>query len=133
MDVIIQSWHFRRVGISFTEAISSCNHINISAGTGSLWNLCRPVGMWCDAALSRTVRKIFSSLWQSVGISNDNSLQVPTTTAYKWWNCQVFRPANCCQLILPNRFLDGFPDPSQFAAAKLTHYSSKPQRPSDSS
>ena len=50
---------------------------------------------------------------------------VPTTTAYKWWNCQVFRPANCCQLILPNRFLDGFPDPSQFAAAKLTHYSSK--------
>ena len=23
--------------------------------------------MWCDAALSRTVRKIFSSLWQSVG------------------------------------------------------------------
>ena len=58
---------------------------------------------------------------------------VPTTTAYKWWNCQVLRPANCCQHILPNRFLDGFPDPSQFAAAKLTHYSSKPQRPSDSS
>ena len=55
---------------------------------------------------------------------------VPTTTAYKWWNCQVPRPANCCQHILPNRFLDGFPDPSQFAAAKLTHYSSKPQRPS---
>ena len=42
-----------------------------------------------------------------------------------------FRPANCYQLIPPNRFLDGFPDPSQFAAAKLTHYSSKPQRPSD--
>ena len=31
------------------------------------------------------------------------------------------------------RFLDGFPDPSQFAADKLTYYSSKPQRPSDSS
>ena len=30
-------------------------------------------------------------------------------------------------------FLRRFPDPSQFAAAKLTHYSSKPQRPSDSS
>ena len=58
---------------------------------------------------------------------------VPTTTAYKWWNYQVFRPANCCQHIPPNRFFDGFPDPSQFAAAKLTHYSSKPQRPSDSS
>ena len=43
------------------------------------------------------------------------------------------RPANCCQHIPPYRFLDGFPDPSQFAAAKLTHYSSKLQRPSDSS
>ena len=40
---------------------------NISAGTGSLWSLCRPVGIWCDAALSRTVRKILSSLCQSVG------------------------------------------------------------------
>ena len=58
---------------------------------------------------------------------------VPTTTAYKWWNCQAFRPANCRQHIPPNRFFNGFPDPSQFAAVKLTHYSSKPQRPSDSS
>ena len=40
---------------------------SISAGTASSWSLWRPVGMWCDAALSRTVRKIFSSLWQSVG------------------------------------------------------------------
>ena len=40
---------------------------SISAGTGFSWSLWRPVGMWCDAALSRTVRKIFSSLWQSVG------------------------------------------------------------------
>ena len=58
---------------------------------------------------------------------------VPTTTHYKWWNCQVFRPANCCQHIPSNRFHDGFPDPSRFAAVKLTHYSSEPQRPSDSS
>ena len=56
---------------------------------------------------------------------------VSTTTAYKWWNCQVFRHANCCQHIPSNRLLDVFPDPSQFAAAKLTHSSSKPQRPSD--
>ena len=42
------------------------------------------------------------------------------------------RPANCRQHIPSNSFLDGFPNPSQFAAAKLTHYSSKPQRPSDS-
>ena len=40
---------------------------SISAGTASSWSLWHPVGMWCDAALSRMVRKIFSSLWQSVG------------------------------------------------------------------
>ena len=39
---------------------------SISAGTGSSWILCRPVGMLCDAALSRIVLRIFSSLWQSV-------------------------------------------------------------------
>ena len=43
------------------------------------------------------------------------------------------RPANCCHLIPSNHFLDGFPVPSQFAAAKLTHYSTMPHRPSDSS
>ena len=51
-----------------------------------------------------------------------NSPVVPKTTSYKRWNCQVIRPANCCHLIPSNRFLDGFPDPSQFAAAKLNHY-----------
>ena len=40
---------------------------SISAGTGSSWILCRPAGMWCDAALRRIVQRIFSSLWQSVG------------------------------------------------------------------
>ena len=40
---------------------------NISAGTGSSWSLCRPIGMWCDAALSITVRKLFSSLRESFG------------------------------------------------------------------
>ena len=39
---------------------------SISASTGSSWSLCRPVGMWCDAALSIIVRRIFSSFWQSV-------------------------------------------------------------------
>ena len=34
---------------------------SISAGTSSSWSLWRPVGMWCDATLSRMVRKIFSS------------------------------------------------------------------------
>ena len=58
---------------------------------------------------------------------------VPKTTAYKRWNCQVIRPVNCCHLIPSNRFLDGFPDPSQFAAAKLAHYSTMTHRPSDSS
>ena len=40
---------------------------SISDGTGSSLSLWRPVGMWCDAALSKTVGKIFSWLWQSVG------------------------------------------------------------------
>ena len=57
---------------------------------------------------------------------------VPKTTAYKRWNDQVIRPANCRHIIPSNRFLDGFPVPSQFAAAKLTHYSTMPHRPSDS-
>ena len=39
---------------------------SIFATTGSSWSLWRPVGMWCDAALSGRLRKIFSSLWQSV-------------------------------------------------------------------
>ena len=39
----------------------------ISADTGSSWSLWRPVGKWCDAALSRTVRNIFSSQWKSAG------------------------------------------------------------------
>ena len=54
----------------------------------------------------------------------------PKTTAYQRWNCKVIRLATC-HLIPSNRFLDGFPDPSQFAAAKLTHYSTMPHRPSD--
>ena len=40
---------------------------SISADTSSSWSPWRLVGMWCDAALSRTVRNIFSSRWQSVG------------------------------------------------------------------
>ena len=59
---------------------------------------------------------------------------VPATTAYKWWNCQVIQTGKLLSTRPPsNRFLDGFPDRSQFAEAKLTHYSSKPKRPSDSS
>ena len=46
---------------SLMEVISC----SISAGTGSSWSMWRPVGVWCDAALSRTVQKI-SPLGQSV-------------------------------------------------------------------
>ena len=56
--------------------------------------------------------------------------QPTKTTAYKQWNCQINIPANCCHLIPSNRFLGGFPVPSQFAAARLTHYSTMPHRPS---
>ena len=42
-----------------------------------------------------------------------------------------------CKLLSSHPFklfsLDGFPDPSQFASAKLTHYSTMLHRPSDSS
>ena len=63
------------LGVSSRLVITS----NISTGTGSPWSLCRPVGMWCDAALSRTVRKIFSSLWQSVG--RERLLRVASTSS----------------------------------------------------
>ena len=51
---------------------------SIFAGTASSWSMWRPVGMWCDAALSRMVRKIFSSLWQSVG--RERLLRVASTS-----------------------------------------------------
>ena len=68
-----------------------------------------------------------------IGRSSTTYPGCPKTTTYKRWNCQIIRPANNCHLIPSNRFLDGFPVPSQFAAAKLTHYSTMPHRPSDSS
>ena len=58
----------------------------------------------------------------ATNVSHNRSVRVPKTTPNKWWNCQVIRPVNCCHLIPSNRFHDGFPDPSQFAAAKLTHF-----------
>ena len=37
---------------------------NISAGTGSvLLRLCRPDGIWCDAAFRMMVHKTFSPMW----------------------------------------------------------------------
>ena len=62
---------------------------NISARTGSFWSLWRPVGMWCDAALSRTIRKIFSSLWQSVG--RERLLRVASTSCLYLSQLAFFR------------------------------------------
>ena len=67
LDVIIPSWRSGEVGSLLRKSSRLVITSNISAGTGSSWSLCRPVGMWCDTALSRTIRNIFSSLWQSVG------------------------------------------------------------------
>ena len=67
LDGFIQSWQFRWGGVSFTEVISSVHHVQYLCWYSFLMESVGPVGMWCDAALSRTVRKIFSSLWQSVG------------------------------------------------------------------
>ena len=62
---------------------------SISAGTASSWSLWRPVWMWCDAALSRTVRKIFSSLWQSVG--RERLLRVASTSCLYLSQLAFFR------------------------------------------
>ena len=43
----------------------------------------------------------------TIAKSQHPELHPSTTTAYKRWNCQVIRPANCCHLIPSNRFLDG--------------------------
>ena len=52
-------------------------------------------------------------------------------SAYKRWNCQVIQTCKLLSTYPSKPFPRRFPDPSQFAAAKLTYYSSKPQRPSD--
>ena len=62
---------------------------SICAGTGSSWSLCRPVGMWFDAALSRIVRRIFSSLWQSVG--SERLLRAASTTSLYLSQLAFFR------------------------------------------
>ena len=74
LDVIIQSWQFMRGEISFTEVSSS---YIISLLVQVPRGVC-VVGIWCDAALNRTVRKIFSSLWQPVG--RDRLLKAASTS-----------------------------------------------------
>ena len=81
LDVFIQYWPFRRGAISFAEVVSS--------GPGSSWSLCRPVGMWCDAALSRIGRRIFSSLWQSVG--SERLLRAASTSSLYLSQLAFFR------------------------------------------
>ena len=61
--VSIQSLHYFRLCTQMRFWMALFN----LGSSGEVGSLLRPVGMWCDAALSRTVRKIFSSLWQSVG------------------------------------------------------------------
>ena len=62
---------------------------SISAGTGSSWSLGRPVGMWCDAALSTIVRRIFSSLWQFVG--SERLLRADSTSSLYLSQLAFFR------------------------------------------
>ena len=51
--------------------------------------VCRPVGIWCDAALSRKVWKIFPSLWQSVG--RERLLRAATTSCLYLSKLAFFR------------------------------------------
>ena len=53
--------------------------------------------------------------------------QVPETTAYSWWNCQMSTTSANCQLI-PRDRATVFPALGQFAAAELTYHSLKPLR-----
>ena len=99
-----------------------------------LMRIALPYLMWGRSTIN-VLLGIFSALLdvilcESLGDTNtDSTLSCtsliawipPKTTAYRRWNCQVIRPANYCHIIPSNRFLDGFSDPSQFAAAKLTH------------
>ena len=89
LDVIIQSGQFRRGGISLRRSSRLVITSNISAGTDSSWSLCRQVGMWCDAALRRTVRKIFSTLWQSVG--RERLLRAASTSCLYLFQLAFFR------------------------------------------
>ena len=73
LDVIIQSWQFKRCVESFTEVILSCHHIQYLCWyICSSWRLCRPVGMWCDG----TLRNIFSSLLEGNACSERPPLVV---------------------------------------------------------
>ena len=62
LDVIIQSWQYRRCVISFTEVISSCHHIQYLCWYRFLVESVSYSMDVCDAALIITVR-----FWQSVG------------------------------------------------------------------
>ena len=53
-------------GVSFTEVISSVHHVQYLCWYSFLMESVAYSRVWCDAAMSRTVRKIFLSLWQSV-------------------------------------------------------------------
>ena len=88
LDVLIQSWQFKQGGVSFTEVISSCHQPSISAGRCSSCSRCRLVGMWYNAALSRTVRKI-PSLWQYVG--RDRLLRAASTSCLYLSQLAFFR------------------------------------------
>ena len=65
--IIIWYWQFKRGGVSSTEVNSSIHDIPYLCWDRSLVESVTPSRMLRDAALSKTVRKIFSSLWQSVG------------------------------------------------------------------
>ena len=56
-------WSSGEVGSLLRRSLHLVISSSISDSTGFSWSLCRPVGMWCDAALSRIVRRTFSSLW----------------------------------------------------------------------
>ena len=67
---------------------------NISAGTGSSWSLCRPVGMWCDAALSRIVGRsshvvVVCPLQPSSSVNSDCPGPESSVLLSSRWACPI--------------------------------------------
>ena len=88
LDVIFSFGSSGEVGFLLRRASRLVMTSNISVGTGSSCSLCRPVGMWCDTAFSRTVRKI-SSLRQSVG--REHLLRAASTSCLYLSQLVLFR------------------------------------------
>ena len=64
--------------------------------SGTVLIRCRPVGMWCDAALRIMARKIFSPFWQSAGRRLLLSLSLISLLYRSQFAFYMLMPVRCC-------------------------------------